>query len=171
MWVYITNNGALLEENGDDAGYFGSSGLINIVNGTVWFGTWANGKPVGTPSSISTPFNRWYHIAWVYNASSTTLSGFIDGQVAVNLNTVRNPAFESGVSNTFYKFCSNGGNFQWNSAGVNINTPAAVMFREFKMSQYAWTQAQIQSQYNSWNFITPADTTSFVINVNTSILT
>jgi subtilase family serine protease len=145
IWVYLKNSsGAILEERSTNPSLI-SSGLINIVDGTIWFGTWDGSVPRGNPSNIPTPLNDWYFLSWVYDDTVSLLKGYINGQLATTRSVNRISTYQLG--STKYGLFTVGGNFRWENGPVNANGTNRVKILEFRMENRAWTQQEVLDYY------------------------
>ena len=93
LWVYLTDNGVILSEQGGGGLNFNwHDSQIELVNGTLKFSVWPYNGVI--TSSISTPLNNWYHIGFVQN--NTTLTAYVNGQSAGSSTVVRQVPYENG---------------------------------------------------------------------------
>jgi hypothetical protein len=93
LWVYLTDNGVILSEQGGGGLNFNwHDSQIELVNGTLKFTVWPYNGII--TSSISTPLNNWYYIGFVYN--NTTLTAYVNGQSAGSSTVVRQVPYENG---------------------------------------------------------------------------
>lgn len=156
LWVYFkAANGAILDER-KITPTSTVNGLINIVNGTVWFGVSDGISLRGNPSSISTPLNEWHFLSWVYDFDTTTLKGYVNGQLATVRTVSRSVPFLN--SQTKYGLFASGGNFRWENGPVNANGSNIVKILEFRMENRAWTEQEILDFYNENPVPTPTPT-------------
>ena len=141
VWVYPTNNGVLVQYNGQptpDSGYHFSA--IEIVGGNLEVGLW-NGSVIASTGNIgAVSFDQWHQIVLTYNG--TVCKGYIDGVYKGSVNI----AWDSpmNTSQPFYM------NFGYRDAtnqgdGTDFNGRFGIM----RVYNTALTDAQVLSNYNS----------------------
>jgi titin len=168
MWVYPTSaNGILISEFGAadiNAGWHDSQ--IEMVNGTMRFRVW-NGANLA--SAIATPVNNWYYVGFVYNQATQTLTGYVNGQVAVtSTNYARQAPYDYG-SNLHFGIAArdttnlgNGGfgSFRFGSLHVyNSALTTAQVQQNFAAgcARFALCDASIYQNYQSYSWQTFTD--------------
>jgi hypothetical protein len=163
VWVYLkSNSGAILEERSTHPSLF-SSGLINIVNGTVWFGVWDGTIPRGNPSSIPTPLNEWYFLTWVYDKELSLLKGYVNGQLATSREISRISTYQ--LASTKYGLFTTGGNFRWENGPVNANGSNKVKILDFRMENRPWTNQEVLNFYNDTPIPSPTPTNTPTVSI------
>ena len=159
LWVYPTAaNGVILAELGQssiNAGWHDSH--IEIVGGTMKFRVW-NGAVI--TSTIATPLNNWYYVGYVYDQATSTLTAYINGQVAVTSSGYsRQSPYNNGGADQYYAVGSTEG------TSMGAGNYMAMRFGGLYVYKNALTLAQIQQnmEATSGGFTTPLTTPSVEI--------
>ena len=130
VWVYMTGNGIIINEQSDTA--------IN----SGWFAVWpyTNGTPK-ISSSVPTNLNTWYYVGFVYDGS--TLRTYVNGQSAGTSTYARTTPY-------------NGGSFELHCAiaatsGTSMGTYSYGNFRFGALHIYntALSVSDINKNYNN----------------------
>lgn len=77
LWVYLTDNGVILSEQGTavlNSNWYDSQ--IELVNGYLKVSVWPLSSVITSPSQIS--LNTWHYVGFTYGG--TTLTAYVDGQ-------------------------------------------------------------------------------------------
>jgi hypothetical protein len=139
MWIYPITNGVILVEN-SFTGWIDSQ--IELVNGTLYFGIWNGSNISYFTSNIPTPLNEWCYIGFVYDELTTTLTGYINDQVAGSIITQRDPPYYNASSLNY----SIGGASSTNMGDGGYGN---FNFGSFEVYNVALTQSQVKKIYNS----------------------
>ena len=156
VWVYPTSaNGVILDEVGQmsiNGGWHDSH--IEIVGGTMKFRVWSGAV---ITSSIATPLNNWYYVGYVYNESTSTLTAYINGQVAgTSTGYSRQSPYNNGGVDQYYAIGATDG------TSLGSGAYMAMRFGGLYVYNKALTLAQIQNNMDatSGGFTTPLSTPS-----------
>jgi hypothetical protein len=162
LWVYLTDNGVILTEQGTgslNAGWHDSQ--IELVGGTLKFSVWPYGSTI--TSSISTPLNNWYYIGFVYGRS--TLTAYVNGQSAGSVNIIRETPYQN-ASGLFYAVGAQ------DSTNLGDGTYSALKFGRLEIWDGEILSSNVLQNYNNsvstWVCPTPTPSiTSTVTPTNT----
>jgi hypothetical protein len=141
LWVYPTNNGVLIQYNGQptpDILYHFSA--IEIVGGNLEVGLW-NGTAIASTGNIgAVSFDQWHQIVLTYNGS--VCKGYIDGVYKGSVNVT----WDSPMNDSFPFYM----NFGYRDAtsqgdGTDFNGRFGIM----RVYNTALTDAQVLSNYDS----------------------
>jgi uncharacterized repeat protein (TIGR02543 family) len=140
MWVYPTSaNGILISEFGTadiNSGWHDSQ--IEMVNGTMRFRVW-NGANLA--SAIATPVNNWYYVGFVYNQATQTLTGYVNGQVAVTgTNYARQAPYDYNANLHF-------GIAARDTTNLGSGAHGSFRFGSLHVYNSALTTAQVQQNF------------------------
>jgi hypothetical protein len=152
LWVYLTDNGVILSEQGSavlNIGWHDSQ--IEMVSGALKFSVWPYGSEI--ISSISTPLNNWYYIGFVQN--NTTLTAYVNGQSAGSSTVVRQAPYQSG--NGLYYAIGTA-----DSTNLGDGSYSALKFGRLEIWDGAISSSDVLQNYNSsvttWICSTPTPT-------------
>ena len=141
LWVYPTNNGVLVQYNGQptpNSGYHFSA--IEIVSGNLEVGLWTGSAIASTGNIGAVSFNEWHQIVLTYNG--TVCKGYIDGVYKGSVNV----AWDSPM-NTSQPFYMNFGYQDITNQGDGSYFDGR--FGIMRVYNTALTDAQVLSNYNS----------------------
>ena len=141
LWVYPTNNGVLVQYNGQptpNSGYHFSA--IEIVSGNLEVGLWNGTAIVSTGNIGEVLFDQWHQIVLTYNGS--VCKGYLDGVFKGSVNVVWSSPMDA--SQPFYM---NFGYQDFTSQGDGSDFNGR--FGIWQVYNTALTDAQILSNYNS----------------------
>jgi hypothetical protein len=152
LWVYPTNNGVLVQYNGQPTPNFGYHfSAIEIVSGNLEVGLW-NGSVITSTGNIgAVSFNEWHQIVLTYNG--TVCKGYIDGVYKGSVNV----AWDSPM-NTSQPFYMNFGFKDATSQGDGGDFDGR--FGIMRVYNTALTDSQVLSNYDS--------TVSTIVNLTTN---
>jgi hypothetical protein len=163
LWVYLTDNGVILSEQGSavlNIGWHDSQ--IEMVSGTLKFSVWPYGSEI--TSSISTPLNNWYYIGFIQN--NTTLTAYVNGQSAGSSTVVREAPYQS--SNGLYYAIGTA-----DSTNLGDGTYSALKFGRLEIWDGAISSSDVLQNYNdsvtTWICPTPTPTPTPTINPSCDI--
>ncbi len=84
LWFYAEADGVILSELGQTTINDGwRDSQIEIVGNTVYVGCWT-GTGISYISVGTITYNTWNHVAFLYNASTTKIEGYLNGIKSVN---------------------------------------------------------------------------------------
>ena len=155
VWVYPTaESGVILSEIGQSSingGWHDSH--IEIVSGNMKFRVWSGAI---ISSSISTPLNNWYYVGYVYNESTSTLTAYINGQVAGTSTSYTRAAPYNNGYDQYYAVGATDGTSMGSGAYM------AMRFGGLYVYNKALTLSQVQNNMDatSGGFTTPLSTPS-----------
>jgi hypothetical protein len=143
VWVYPTDNGVLVQYNGQptpDAGYHFSA--IEIVGGNLEVGLWNGTVIVSTGNIGAVSFNQWHQIVLTYNGS--VCKGYLDGVFKGSVNVAWFSPMDESLPLPFYM------NFGYQDStshgdGGDFNGRFGI----WQVYNTALTDAQVLSNYNS----------------------
>jgi hypothetical protein len=143
VWVYPTDNGVLVQYNGQptpDAGYHFSA--IEIVGGNLEVGLWNGTVIVSTGNIGAVSFNQWHQIVLTYNGS--VCKGYLDGVFKGSVNVAWFSPMDESLPLPFYM------NFGYqDSTSQGDGGDFNGRFGIWQVYNTALTDAQVLSNYNS----------------------
>jgi hypothetical protein len=153
LWVYLTDNGVILSEQGGGGLNFDwHDSQIELVNGTLKFSVWPYDGII--TSSISTPLNNWYHIGFIQNG--TTLTSYVNGQSAGSSTVVRQVPQQIGGNGLYYAIGAT------DSTNLGDGSYSALKFGRLEIWDGAISSSDVLQNYNSsvttWICPTPTAT-------------
>jgi hypothetical protein len=142
VWIYPMDNGVIVAELGTsipNANWHNSQ--IEMVAGKLRFSVWDNGT--GFESTIPTPYNAWYYVGFTYDDSKTTLTAYVNGQVAgkrTNYGRITPTLIGQGL---FYSVAAEDGTH------LGDSTPANMRFGGMQVYNIALTDSNVLTNYNT----------------------
>lgn len=159
LWVYLTGNGVILSELGQnviDDGWHNSQ--IELVNSTVRFSIFSS---AAITSSIPTPLNMWHYIGFTYDGSTLTtyVNGDIAGTSIISRSAPTNLYFGIGARDATNMGNGGFGNFRFNafhyykralsSNEVKLNYSSTLSKYQTQPFKYLKTIADYLANYRS----------------------
>jgi len=149
VWIRVPSgasgtNGSICTEQGNTTfspGWFDSQ--IEIVNGNLLLGVWTGAGIKSFTLALSIVRDKWHHVVWRYNTSTSTLDGYYDGAKITGTSAVRSNPVTGGSTDLYYLL----GHGTVTNMGSGADYTGAI--GAFRYYNQALTDEQIVASWNA----------------------